>query len=105
MLGRGTLKAYALRDRLLDANINEVPTIVEDMRPDCSRAFCKAAMPSFVTLVPVRFSSFRPVRPCNVFQPRVAQAAAALGGIRVNGFINFRTGPKPGAAARPGRSP
>src|SRR5262249_16853105 len=32
-LGHGTLKAHALRDRLLDANINEVPTIVEDMRP------------------------------------------------------------------------
>jgi serine/threonine protein kinase/formylglycine-generating enzyme required for sulfatase activity len=29
----GSLKAHALRDRLLDANINEVPTIVEDMRP------------------------------------------------------------------------
>jgi len=27
----GTLKAQALRDRLLDANTNEVPTIVEDM--------------------------------------------------------------------------
>src|SRR6516165_2418712 len=27
----GTLKAHALRDRLLDANINEVPTIIEDM--------------------------------------------------------------------------
>jgi formylglycine-generating enzyme required for sulfatase activity len=31
--GHGTLKAYALRDRLLDANINEVPAIVEDIRP------------------------------------------------------------------------
>jgi serine/threonine protein kinase len=29
--GHGTLKAHALRDRLLDANTNEVPTIVEDM--------------------------------------------------------------------------
>jgi formylglycine-generating enzyme required for sulfatase activity len=29
----GTLKAHALRDRLLDANINEVPTIIEDMAP------------------------------------------------------------------------
>src|SRR5262249_37441855 len=29
--GHGTLKADALRDRLLDANTNEVPTIVEDM--------------------------------------------------------------------------
>ena len=29
--GHGTLKAHALRDRLLDANTNEVPTIVQDM--------------------------------------------------------------------------
>jgi serine/threonine protein kinase/formylglycine-generating enzyme required for sulfatase activity len=29
----GTLKAHALRDRLLDATINEVPTIVKDMAP------------------------------------------------------------------------
>jgi eukaryotic-like serine/threonine-protein kinase len=29
--GHGTLKAHALRDRLLDANTNEVPTIVGDM--------------------------------------------------------------------------
>jgi eukaryotic-like serine/threonine-protein kinase len=29
--GHGTLKAHALRDRLLDANTNEVPTVVEDM--------------------------------------------------------------------------
>jgi formylglycine-generating enzyme required for sulfatase activity len=29
--GHGTLKAHALRDRLLDANINEVPTIVQEM--------------------------------------------------------------------------
>jgi hypothetical protein len=27
----GTLKAHALRDRLLDAKTNEVPTIVQDM--------------------------------------------------------------------------
>jgi formylglycine-generating enzyme required for sulfatase activity len=31
--GHGTLKAHALRDRLLDANINEVPTVVQDMAP------------------------------------------------------------------------
>jgi serine/threonine protein kinase/formylglycine-generating enzyme required for sulfatase activity len=31
--GRGTLKAHALRDRLLDANTNEVPTIIQDMGP------------------------------------------------------------------------
>jgi serine/threonine protein kinase/formylglycine-generating enzyme required for sulfatase activity len=31
--GHGTLKAHALRDRLLDANINEVPTIVDNMPP------------------------------------------------------------------------
>jgi eukaryotic-like serine/threonine-protein kinase len=29
--GHGTLKAHALLDRLLDANTNEVPTIVDDM--------------------------------------------------------------------------
>jgi serine/threonine protein kinase/formylglycine-generating enzyme required for sulfatase activity len=29
----GTLKAHALRDRLLDANINEAPTILQDMVP------------------------------------------------------------------------
>ena len=29
--GHGTLKAHALRDRLLDANTNEVPSIVQDM--------------------------------------------------------------------------
>ena len=29
--GDGTLKAHALRDRLLDANTNEVPGIVQDM--------------------------------------------------------------------------
>jgi eukaryotic-like serine/threonine-protein kinase len=29
--GHGSLKAHALRDRLLDANTNEVPTIVQDM--------------------------------------------------------------------------
>jgi len=29
--GHGTLKAYALRDRLLDADTNEVPTIVRDI--------------------------------------------------------------------------
>lgn len=29
----GTLKAHALRDRLLDAHTNEVPTIVQDMAP------------------------------------------------------------------------
>jgi serine/threonine protein kinase len=29
--GHGTLKAHALRDRLLDANINEVPAIVQEM--------------------------------------------------------------------------
>ena len=29
--GRGTLKAHALRDRLLDANTSDVPTIVQDM--------------------------------------------------------------------------
>jgi serine/threonine protein kinase/formylglycine-generating enzyme required for sulfatase activity len=29
--GHGTLKAHALRERLLDANTNEVPTIVADM--------------------------------------------------------------------------
>jgi len=31
--GHGTLKAHALRDRLLDANTNDVPTIVQDMAP------------------------------------------------------------------------
>ena len=31
--GHGTLKAHALRDRLLDANTAEVPAIVEDMAP------------------------------------------------------------------------
>jgi serine/threonine protein kinase/formylglycine-generating enzyme required for sulfatase activity len=31
--GRGSLKAHGLRDRLLDANINELPAIVEDMPP------------------------------------------------------------------------
>jgi serine/threonine protein kinase/formylglycine-generating enzyme required for sulfatase activity len=31
--GHGTLNAHALRDRLLDANINEVPTIVKEMAP------------------------------------------------------------------------
>ena len=31
--GHGTLKAHALRDRLLDANTNEVPMIVQDMAP------------------------------------------------------------------------
>jgi eukaryotic-like serine/threonine-protein kinase len=31
--GHGTLQAHALRDRLLDANTNEVPTIVQDMAP------------------------------------------------------------------------
>jgi eukaryotic-like serine/threonine-protein kinase len=31
--GHGNLKAYALRDRLLDAKTNEVPTIVQDMAP------------------------------------------------------------------------
>jgi formylglycine-generating enzyme required for sulfatase activity len=31
--GHGTLKAHALQDRLFDANINEVPTIVQDMVP------------------------------------------------------------------------
>jgi serine/threonine protein kinase/formylglycine-generating enzyme required for sulfatase activity len=31
--GHGTLKAHALRDRLLDADTNEVPTIVQDMAP------------------------------------------------------------------------
>src|ERR1019366_8663484 len=29
--GHGTLKSHALLDRLLDANTNEVPTIVADM--------------------------------------------------------------------------
>jgi serine/threonine protein kinase/formylglycine-generating enzyme required for sulfatase activity len=31
--GHGQLQAHALRDRLLDANINEVPFIVQDMPP------------------------------------------------------------------------
>jgi serine/threonine protein kinase/formylglycine-generating enzyme required for sulfatase activity len=31
--GHGRLQAHALRDRLLDANTNEVPTIVQDMTP------------------------------------------------------------------------
>jgi serine/threonine protein kinase/formylglycine-generating enzyme required for sulfatase activity len=31
--GHGWLQAHALRDRLLDANINEVPSIVQDMAP------------------------------------------------------------------------
>jgi eukaryotic-like serine/threonine-protein kinase len=31
--GHGTLKAHALRDRLLDANIDEVPAIIQDMAP------------------------------------------------------------------------
>ncbi|MSR59839.1 MAG: formylglycine-generating enzyme family protein [Planctomycetaceae bacterium] len=31
--GHGTLNAHALRDRLLDANTHEVPTIVQDMAP------------------------------------------------------------------------
>jgi hypothetical protein len=31
--GHGMLQAHALRDRLLDANINEVPAIVRDMAP------------------------------------------------------------------------
>jgi serine/threonine protein kinase/formylglycine-generating enzyme required for sulfatase activity len=31
--GHGLLQAHALRDRLLDANINEVPSIVQDMPP------------------------------------------------------------------------
>jgi formylglycine-generating enzyme required for sulfatase activity len=31
--GRGILKAHAYRDRLVDANINEVPTIVKEMTP------------------------------------------------------------------------
>jgi hypothetical protein len=31
--GRGMLKAHAFRDRLLDANINEVPNIVSEMAP------------------------------------------------------------------------
>jgi eukaryotic-like serine/threonine-protein kinase len=30
---RGMLKAHAIRDRLLDANISEVPTIVQEMTP------------------------------------------------------------------------
>jgi serine/threonine protein kinase/formylglycine-generating enzyme required for sulfatase activity len=32
-VGHGTLQAHALRERLLDANINEVPVIVQDMAP------------------------------------------------------------------------
>jgi eukaryotic-like serine/threonine-protein kinase len=31
--GHGTLQAHALRERLLDADTNEVPTIVQDMAP------------------------------------------------------------------------
>ena len=31
--GHGRLQAHALRDRLLDANTNEVPAIVQDMAP------------------------------------------------------------------------
>jgi formylglycine-generating enzyme required for sulfatase activity len=31
--GHGTLKAHALQERLLGANINDVPTIVQDMAP------------------------------------------------------------------------
>src|SRR5262249_29166767 len=31
--GYGPLKSHALRDLLLDANLNECPTIVEDMAP------------------------------------------------------------------------
>ncbi len=46
--GHGTLKAHALRDRLLDANTNEVPAIVQDMgsvspvdQPAAARSLCQ----------------------------------------------------------------
>ena len=49
-VGHGTLKAHALRDRLLDANTNEVPAIVQDMgsyrrwiNPLLHEAYVKAA--------------------------------------------------------------